>query len=186
LPDLETERLLLRKLRTTDARDMFEYASDQEVARYTTWEAHTTVDDSAQFIEIIRAVYANESPSNWTWGVELKDTGKVIGTFAIWGWPQHARAEVGYAVGRAYWGRGLVTEAVREVLKFAFDTLGLNRIEARCVPENIGSARVMEKVGMTFEGLLREQMFIKGRFDDMKIYSILRREYYGQYKTGSR
>jgi ribosomal-protein-alanine N-acetyltransferase len=185
LPDLETERLNLRKLRPTDAADIFEYASDPQVARYTTWEAHTSLDDAVQFVELIQAVYVNESPSNWTWGLELKDTGKLIGTIAVWGWPQHARAEVGYAIGRPYWGRGLVTEAVREVLKLGFDALGLNRIEARCVPENIGSARVMEKVGMTYEGLLREQMFIKGTFDDMRIYSILRREYYGEHKTGS-
>lgn len=77
-------------------------------------------------------------------------------------------------------GKGLVTEAVKEVIKHGFEKMNLNRIYARCFVENIGSQKVLEKVGMKFEGILREQLFIKGAFRDMKIYSILRKEYYEQ------
>jgi ribosomal-protein-alanine N-acetyltransferase len=94
--------------------------------------------------------------------------------------PKHSRAEIGYVIGRKYWGEGLMTEAVKEVIRFGFERMNLNRIQATCFPENIGSYRVMEKAGMKFEGTLREQMFIKGRFQDLKLYSILRKEYYEQ------
>lgn len=180
LPDLETERLLLRRLRPDDAPDMFKYASDPQVALYTTWEAHQSVEDSAAFIAAIMEGYGTDKPGSWTWGIVLKESNKLIGTLALWGAPQHARAEVGYAIGRPYWGRGLVAEAVIALLKLGFGQLGLNRIEARCMPQNVASARVMEKAGMSFEGVLREQMLVKGRFDDLKMYSILRREYYGE------
>ena len=193
LRDLETERLLLRRMRMEDIPDVFEYASDPEVARFTTWEAHKSISDSEQFVTWVVNAYANPHGEGWaargyanpesssfTWGIVLKESGKLIGTIGISVNHRDARAEIGYAIGRPCWGRGLTTEAVQVVIKYAFEELGLNRIEARCDPENIGSARVMEKSGMTFEGVLRAQMFVKGRYDDLKIYSILRREYYAE------
>ena len=91
--------------------------------------------------------------------------------------PEHARAELGYVLSRKLWGRGLMPEAVRAVVRFGFGRMELNRIEARCIIENAASARVMEKAGMTCEGTLREREFIKGAYRDMRLYSILRREY---------
>jgi ribosomal-protein-alanine N-acetyltransferase len=90
--------------------------------------------------------------------------------------PEHARAELGYVLSREHRGKGLMPEAVRAVIRFGFGRMELNRIQARCVAENTASARVMEKVGMTYEGTLRESEYIKGAFWDIKIYSILRRE----------
>lgn len=87
---------------------------------------------------------------------------------------QHHRAEMGYALSRNYWNQGLITEAVRTILAFGFNELNLNRIEARCISENIGSERVMQKVGMHYEGLIREQMFVKGRYVNVKLYSALK------------
>ncbi len=180
LPQLETERLILRRLRLEDAQDVFDYASNPEVARYVSFEQHKSVDDAIAFLNMVVSSYEDTATKAWTWGIVLKENGKLIGSCGIWGKPEHARAEIGYVIGQPYWGRGLVSEAVREVIRLGFDNLGLNRIEARCDPENIGSARVMEKSGMTYEGILREQTFIKGRYWDWKLYSILRREYYGQ------
>jgi ribosomal-protein-alanine N-acetyltransferase len=91
--------------------------------------------------------------------------------------PEHARAELGYVLSREHWGRGLMPEAVRAVIRFGFGRMGLNRVQARCIAENVASARVMEKAGMAYEGTLRESEFIKGAYRDMKLYSILRREY---------
>ena len=78
---------------------------------------------------------------------------------------------------REYWGRGLMPEALRAMIAFGFERMGLNRIEARCIAENAASARVMEKVGMTYEGTLRQREFIKGAYRDMKLYAILKSEY---------
>jgi len=180
LPELETERLRLRKLTLDDAQDMFQYASDPQVTQFTTWDTHKSVEDSIDFITLVLQEYDN-ADSGWTWAIELKENGKLIGTIGItWSHPEHRRAEIGYAIGRPHWGKGLTTEAAREVIRYGFERMGLNRIEARCVPENVASARVMEKAGMTYEGILREQMFVKGKYDDLKMYSMLKREFDGR------
>src|SRR5438105_4606081 len=141
LPQLETERLILRRLTLDDVQDIFEYASDPEVPKYTSWERHKTIDDATIFLNVIMPTYDDPKNKEWAWGMALKGNGKLIGSCALWGEPVHARAEVGYVIGRPYWGQGLVTEAVREILRLGFEELGLNRIQARCHPENIGSAR---------------------------------------------
>lgn len=170
---IESERLLLRKLSLTDAVDIYDYASDVQVSKFTTWENHSSLDDTNTFLHMVLQKYENEQPSDW--GILLKDTNKVIGTC---GWvylnEQHHRAEMGYALSRNYWNQGLITEAVRTILTFGFNELNLNRIEARCISENIGSERVMQKVGMHYEGLIREQMFVKGRYVNVKLYSALK------------
>jgi ribosomal-protein-alanine N-acetyltransferase len=176
LPELETERLLLRKMRLDDARAMFAYASDPEVTRYVLFETHRSIEDSRAFLRYAEEGY--ERGDFGGWGLVLKDSGAFIGTCGVdVGYaPEHARAELGYVLSREHWGKGLVPEAVRAVIRFGFGRMELNRIQARCIAENTASARVMEKAGMTYEGTLREYQLIKGAYRDMKFYSILRRE----------
>jgi ribosomal-protein-alanine N-acetyltransferase len=177
LPELETERLLLRKMRLEDAQAMFAYASDPEVTRYVLWDTHRSVQDTESFLNFATEGY--ERGDFGGWGVVLKDDGVFIGTCGIdAGYsPEHARAELGYVLSREHWGKGLMPEAVRAVIRFGFGRMELNRIEARCIAENTASARVMEKAGMTYEGTLRQREYIKGAYRDMKHYAILRREY---------
>jgi len=176
-PILETSRLILKKISSEDAEDMFEYASDPEVTKYlSSWEYHKNIEDSLKFINLLLSRYEKGNPSDW--GVYLKENGKLIGTcgFSFID-EKNMVGEVGYVLGRKYWNKGIMTEAVRKVIEFGFEKLNLNRIQARCKVENIASERVMQKVGMKFEGVLREAVFAKGRFWDMKMYSILKREY---------
>jgi [ribosomal protein S5]-alanine N-acetyltransferase len=177
LPGLETERLLLRKMRFDDAEAMFAYASDPKVSRYVLWDTHRSIEDSEGFLR--SAMEGYERGDFGGWGVVLKDDGAFVGTCGIdVGYaPEHARAELGYVLSREHWGKGLMPEAVRAVIRFGFGRMGLNRVEARCIAENTASARVMEKAGMNYEGTLREREFIKGAYRDIKLYSILRREY---------
>ena len=176
LPTLETERLILRKLTPADEADVFAYASDPEVARLVPWEAHCSLDDTRRFLRGVLERYARGEPD--VWAIAEKASGRVIGTIRMGEYRvQHGRASVGYALARSYWNRGLTTEALRAVLRFGFDVVGLNRILAVCYPENPASARVMEKVGMTYEGTLRDAAFEKGRYRSLKVYAILRREY---------
>ncbi len=177
LPELETERLVLRKMRLDDAEAMFAYASDPEVTRYVLWDTHRSIEDSESFLRLVTEGYARGDFGGW--GIVLREDGAFVGTCGLdAGYaPEHARAELGYVLSREYWGRGLMPEAARAVIRFGFVRMKLNRIEARCIAENAASARVMEKAGMTYEGTLREREFIKGAYRDMKLYSILRREY---------
>jgi ribosomal-protein-alanine N-acetyltransferase len=177
LPELETQRLLLRKMRLDDADAMFAYASDPEVTRYVLWDTHRSIKDSESFLRFATEGY--ERGDFGGWGIVLKDSGAFVGTCGIdAGYaPEHARGELGYVLSREQWGKSLMPEAARAVIRFGFRRMGLNRVEARCIAENTASARVMEKVGMTYEGTLREREFIKGAYRDMRLYSILRREY---------
>ncbi|MDD5208642.1 MAG: GNAT family N-acetyltransferase [Elusimicrobiales bacterium] len=178
LPELETPRLRLRKLKAEDAPEMFEYASDPEVARDVTWEAHRTMEDSRGFLNSVVQKYAKKETSEW--GLVLKETGKLVGTCGfVWWRPEHARAEFGYALSRKYWGRGLMTEAAAAVIAFAFGRMKLHRLEARCITTNTGSEKVMLKNGMKYEGLLRDVVYEKGGFKSLKLYSLLKDEYRG-------
>lgn len=176
LPALETERLWLRKLTRKDVHDMFEYTSDPEISLYTTWTAHQTIDDTMRFIEY--NLRLQEQQQVHEWAMVDKEKNKMIGTCGYVTWkPQHRVAEIAYAIARPYWGQGLMSEAIRTVLRFGFERMELNRIEARCMVDNLGSERVMQKAGMTFEGVLREQLYAKEMFHDLKIYAILKRDW---------
>jgi ribosomal-protein-alanine N-acetyltransferase len=128
------------------------------------------------FLNFVTQKYENNQPSDW--GIIYKETNKLIGTC---GWvyinEDHHRAEIGYALSRKYWNQAIITEAVIQVLNLGFNELDINRIEARCMAENSGSERVMQKVGMQYEGIIREQMFVKGRYVSVKLYSILKNEW---------
>ena len=159
-----------------DAEDMFEYASDPEVSKYTGWYAHNALEDSKLFLNYVTNSYRNNQVSSW--GVVHKVDKKFIGTAGFINWNvEHARAEIGYALARKYWGKGYMTEVVHAIIYFGFSRIMLNRIEARCEIKNIASARVMEKVGMKYEGILRQHMFMKGKYRDLKIYSITKDEF---------
>ncbi len=179
LPVLETERLILRKLSGRDTRDVYAYASDEEVARHVLWTAHKSIGETRSCIRAARRQYRLGMPA--TFAIELKEQHRVIGTIGFtWVNTDFQSAEVGYSLGRAYWNQGLATEALKEVLRFAFDTLALNRVEAMHELDNPASGRVMRKAGMHEEGILRERVRNKGQYRDVRLWSILRQEWYEQ------
>ena len=177
LPTIETERLLLRKITLNDASDMFEYASNPEVSEYTMWSTHVSIEDTKYFLKSLTKMYKKRELVDW--GIVHKADKKFIGTCGFVEWSMtHSRGELGYALSGRYWGEGYMSEAVNAIIEFGFREMLLNRIAARCEVNNIASARVMEKVGMQLEGILRQQLFVKGRYWDLKIYSILREEFF--------
>ena len=172
LPELETPHLLLRMLKRSDARDIFEYARDPEVARHVLWDAHRSIEDSREYIRYVRRLYKEGLPS--VYGICLKDTGKLIGTIAfVWYSPENRSAEIGYSLGKAWWGKGYATEALRAVLELGFDRLKLHRAEAMHETDNPASGRVMEKCGMRPEGVLRGRVYNKDHFSDVRLYALL-------------
>lgn len=169
IPTLETERLILRKITLEDAKDMYTYASNEEVTKYVTWDKHSSLSDTIDFINKFLPQY--DAP----WGIQHKENGRFIGTVHfVWWQPEHKSAEIGYVLSKEYWGKGLITEAARTVITFGFESMNLVRIQARCFLENIGSERVMKKLGMSFEGINRKVMYVKGNHKDLKMYSILK------------
>ena len=179
LPTLETERLILRKMILNDAEAVFAYASNSEVSRYTLWETHRSIEDSRAFLEFATQKYENGGEPDW--GIVYRGNGCLVGACGLVNWEaEHARAEVGFVLSREYWGRGLMSEAVRAILRFGFKRMNLNRIEARCIAENAASARVMEKAGMVYEGTLRQREYIKGAYRDIKLYAILKKDFPGR------
>ncbi len=176
MPVLETERLLLRKMEMRDAQDMYEYSRDPLVAKYVLWEAHSSVSDTKGYIRYMLRKYRNGEPSSWC--IVEKATDKVVGTIGyMWYQQDNSACEVGYSLARKCWNRGYMTEALKAVLDYSFRELGINRVEAQHETENPASGAVMRKCGMAKEGTLRSRLYNKGRYVDVDLYSILRREY---------
>ena len=176
MPDLNTPRLRLRKLQMRDAADIYHYSRDAEVARHVLWDAHRSIADSRSYLRYMLRRYRNHEPASW--GIEWKDTGEIIGTIGfMWIQSDNAAAEVGYSLNRDFWGNGIMTEALRAVIAHGFGSMNLNRIEAQHETTNPASGAVMRKCGMIREGLLRQRLYNKGRYVDVELYSILKKDY---------
>ena len=171
----ETRRLLLRPMCLADAGDMFRnWTGDAEVARYVSWEPHASEADSRAYLESVVAGYGQ--PNYYNWGIVFEET--LIGSVGVARMSEaDLNCEVGYCLGRRWWGRGIATEALRALVDFLFAQVNFHRIAAVHDPDNPASGRVMQKAGMAREGVLRQQRFLKGRFVDTVVYSILRDEW---------
>ena len=175
LPILQSERLRLRTLHIADAKSMFEYTRKEDVTKYLLWDSHASLRQTKQFLKRIIEKYLD---GNLAWAITLKDSGEFIGMIDFTTLDRTAGiAEIAYAISDVYWGKGIITEATQIVIDYSFNELHLERISARCFAENIGSERVMQKVGMTHEGTLRKAIYKNGAYHDMKIYAILREDY---------
>ena len=175
---METKRLILRPTSINDAEQMFNnWASDPEVTKYLFWPPHAD-------IEVTKGILSNwdkenEKPDYYHWGIEVKETGQLIGTGGTINMSErfHSTA-LGYCMSRAYWGKGYMSEAVAAMIKHLFINVGFNRIAACHDPENVGSGRVMQKCGMVFEGIQRQAHYCARRgFYDLACYAILKDDY---------
>lgn len=177
LPTLETERLKIRLIKEDDIYDLFEYCSDDDVTRYLTFDTYKSLDEAKERIQYCLENYKNiDGPI--LWAIEYKQDSKLIGSIDFVKWNiEHKVGEIGYALNKKYWNKGIMTEALKAVLKFGFEKMELNRIEINCDERNIASAKVMEKNGLKYEGTLRQKRFQKGEYINLKYYSILKEEY---------
>ena len=172
---METPRLRIRKLGIGDAEDIFAFSQNPEVSRFVLWDAHRSIADSRSMVRGALRAYRTGEPASLA--IELRETGRVVGTIGfVWIDDEHNCAEIGYSLAQEYWGRGLMTEALRAMLEFAFVRLHLNRVEALFDVRNRASGRVMEKCGMRREGLLRQKLYNKGEYVDVEIWAILARD----------
>ncbi len=176
IPTLETERLILRGMRVSDSADMYEYARRPSVTEYLTWDPHTSESMTREYLTYVGQRY--RTGDFYDWAVICNEDGRMIGTcgFTSFNCPADS-AEIGYVLNPTYQGKGLASEAVCRVLRFGFEELSLHRIEAHFIQGNDASRRLMERVGMTFEGYARESMKIKGKYRTIGTCAILRSEF---------
>ncbi len=183
IPTLMTRRLTLRAMKPMDSYDMFEYAHRADVTRYLTWQPHPSREYTRDYLEFIGKCYRNGEFYDWAliWCADGEYREKMIGTcgFTRFDYDNNA-AEVGYVINPEYRGRGVAPEALARVLEFGFTELKLNRIEARYIVGNEVSRRVMEKVGMKFEGVRRQSLLNRGDYVDVGYCSILASEYFAR------
>jgi RimJ/RimL family protein N-acetyltransferase len=147
------------------------YAADPEVCRHMEWGPNTPQQTSEFVDEMVMAASEPDRPSI-TWAVTVG--GALVGACMISVTSaRHGRGEIGYVLAREHWGRGYATEAASAVLAFAWDVLGLHRVEATCRPRNIGSQRVLRKLGMQQEAVLRSHVLIRGRREDSLLFAVV-------------
>ena len=170
---LRTPRITLRKPSMDDAEAMFAYCQDPEYFRFLPAEVHDSIDATRTFLKSVTDGIAQENGKLY-WAVVPDVLQRPIGMINLHGVePDHQCAEIGYAIDRAQWGNGYVSEAVRAVLDCAFQVLGFHRIAAICDIDNISSERVMQKCGMHFEGTLRGYRVKRGERRSFRLYARL-------------
>lgn len=176
IPILKTERLTLRKLTVSDCFDMYEYSKLSEVTEYLTWSPHPDLEYTKVYLKSLPHHY--KTGSFYDWAIVLNGEEKMIGTCGFTRFDlANNSAEIGYVINPQYRGRGIAKEAATAVLEYGFSTLGLNRIEARYMAGNIASRRVMEKLGMSYEGVKRASLLVKGSYRDVGTCAILKNEF---------
>lgn len=178
VPVLETPRLRLRALRDDDAEALLVLHGDAEVMRY--WSTSPWTEIAQAHAHLQRARRDFESGGVLPWAIETAATDELIGTVTLFRIDRdHRRAEIGYALGSAHWGKGLASEALHLVLHHAFDTLQLERIEADTDPRNTSSRRMLERLGFVQEGTLRRRWFVNDEWCDTAFYGLLREDFRG-------
>ncbi len=175
--EIEGERIKLRKLKLSDAEDIYENLQDKEMVKWTL-NIHWPYKKQDAIKWIRKTHYKIKNKEEYGFAIVLKTENKVIGAVSLMhiDW-KNKNAELGYWLGKKYWGKGLMTEAVKLVLKFAFEKLKLHRVYANLFEENVASRRVLEKSGFKLEGVARECRFRYNKWHNELKFGILKQEY---------
>jgi ribosomal-protein-alanine N-acetyltransferase len=181
--EIETGRLRLRRFVMEDANEIFrEWASDANVTRYLSWERHRSAAQTKTFL--LNVIGGYEQEDKYSWGIELKESGSLIGSIAVSVKNEYAgNANVGYCLGERFWNLGYATEALRAVLDYMFYDVNINRIEAMHSTNNPASGKVMQKAGMLKEGRLRQNFITSGgEYQDSDLYALVKEDFEHRYK----
>ena len=174
---IETERLILRQFKPEDAHALvYNWATEDKVTKWVPWPSHENVDETKEILSEWIPNY--ENPNYYKWAIELKSTGEIVGDISIVRvYEDVACGELGYCMGSKWWGNGIMPEAGKAVIKYLFEEVGFNKIHAGYFADNKKSGRVMQKIGMTYEGCKRQAGFSKQGVVDIVGYAILREDY---------
>jgi len=173
---LETQRLLLRPFREADIPEIVQLLNDPAIAKTTLNIPYPYNEEKArEWLDFQQQGW--ESGQEHTFAITRQEDGRLLGAISIRANARHKKAEIGYWIGSPYWGQGYATEAARAIIRYGFETLDLNRIYALHFSENPASGRVMQKAGMQFEGVLRQDVLKDDQFRDHVVYAILREDW---------
>ncbi len=176
LPTIEAPRVRLRWLAESDVDALFEVFSDQRSMRFWSTPALTEPAQAKAYLQRIHDGF--RAKSLFQWGIERKQDARIIGTCTLFHLDaSNARAEIGYYLGSAWWGQGLMHEALTALIGYAFGTLKLRRIEADVDPRNASSLKSVGRLGFRQEGLLRERWNVDGEIQDTVYFGLLAREF---------
>jgi RimJ/RimL family protein N-acetyltransferase len=177
---IQTQRLTLRLLTDADIPALFEIFSHPEVMRY--WSSPPMTEPAQARQMLVRNQEAYRSQSALPLGIERHADNLLVGTCTLYNFHiASRRAELGYALGRPFWGAGTMHEALEAFIAYAFETLDLNRLEADIDPRNLSSARTLDRLGFQMEGHLRERWIVSGEVSDTWLYGLLRRNWLEQH-----
>lgn len=178
LPTLDATRVRLRWLSDRDVDALFALFSDREMMRYWSTPAMSTRTEAEAYLAKIHAGFAGKSL--FQWGIERKEDARIIGSCTLFHLDAaNARAEIGYGLASAHWGKGLMSEALTTLFGYAFGGLKLRRLEADVDPRNERSLRILGRLGFRHEGLLRERWNVAGEIQDSVLLGLLAREWKG-------
>ena len=174
-PNLQTERLVLRRIVKEDVNEIFSLRSDKETMKYVPRPLAKNLEEAMEHIVLIDSRIETNEGINWA--ITIKNEPKLIGIIGHYRIkPEHFRAEIGYMLLPEYHGKGIITEAIKEVVKYGFEVMKLHSIEAIIDPENFASERVLQKNSFVKEAHLKENEFYDGRFLDTVIYSLIKKQ----------
>jgi len=176
--ELETKRLILRRFIMEDAEYMFNnWTNDDEVTKYLTWPSHGDINVTKKILE--QWIQRYEKNDSYLWAIVLKEINQPVGSISVVGQRDDIKmVHIGYCIGKNWWNRGIVSEALGAIIRFFFEEVGVNRIESRHDPNNPGSGKVMEKCGMKYEGLLRQADKNNQGIVDAACYGLLAEDYF--------
>ncbi len=175
-PFIETERLHLTKLEDKHAGRLHEMRTNPEVMRYLQRSRPGSMEDTLENIRNNQELIQKQDGISWV--VELKGENLLAGVIGYWRMKkEYMRPEIGYLLLPQYWGKGIMSEAIRAIIRYGFEQMNAHTIEADINPENDASAKILERHGFVREGLFRENVFFEGEFSDSAIYSLLKRDW---------
>lgn len=173
-PVLETKRLILREIRPEDVKEVFEIRANKDVMKYFGKDPLKSVKEAEELVNQTLEGFKNKEGIRW--GITIKGSDKIIGSGGLWRLLKpHLRGEIGYELSPEYWQKGIMSEAISEMIRFSFDPMNLHTIEANLDPANIASIRLLEKAGFKKEGHIKESYYHNGAFTDTAVYSLIKK-----------
>lgn len=175
-PQLETDRLILREMTLDDVKFYFRHFNNQKIVEGSCYPGPESLEAATEELEryCIKPFKENRGVR---WGIIRKGSKELIGTCGYYDWNKTARrAEIGYDLDPAYWGQGIMTEALRVILEYGFEKMELNRIQAIIDSKNTRSMKLVRTLGFKKEGVLRQNSYFNGQFRDEVVFSLLKKE----------